>query len=192
MVKKEKGKTTTLEPFMEKTKLTLSVDREVVEKAKKIGINISKITEEVLKGFSFEVNSSLETNALLEKYKELFKVMLPLLKKFNTEVKIGSWIEYTPEPNYIEDIYLTSDGKIGPPDSSDVSIDKLNAEHVKDFDEPKKILMNFIDVLVRTNEKQKENLRELEISKRIIEVFTTKLSSQKEKKSSNVEHKKKV
>ena len=54
-----------------KEKLTLSVDKKVVKKAKEMGINISEITENVLKGFTFEPTSA-EKTTLVEKYKELF------------------------------------------------------------------------------------------------------------------------
>jgi len=38
---------------MPKEKLTLSVDGEVVQKAKGLGLNLSEITEVALRGFSF-------------------------------------------------------------------------------------------------------------------------------------------
>jgi len=43
---------------MPKEKLTLSVDKETVEKAKKLGINISEITEKVLRGFTFSAKEA--------------------------------------------------------------------------------------------------------------------------------------
>jgi len=73
-----------------KQKLTLSVDPDVVKKARRLGINISEITEGILRGFSFSP-SSIETAALYEKYQQLFQTMLPLMKKYEINVKVGEF-----------------------------------------------------------------------------------------------------
>jgi len=71
-----------------KQKLTLSVDADVVEKAKNLGWNISDITEKVLRGFAFEPKAT-EKEALYKKYEELFDVMRSLLQKYDTWVEIA-------------------------------------------------------------------------------------------------------
>ena len=53
----------------EKQKLTLSVDKEAVEKAKKLGINISEITERVLMGYT---SAEKPEGSLHEAYNQLF------------------------------------------------------------------------------------------------------------------------
>ena len=78
---------------MPKEKLTLSVDKEVVEKAKELGINISELTEKVLSGFTFEP-TEVEESQVRAKYMELFETMKPVLQKFKVHVKVAEMIEF--------------------------------------------------------------------------------------------------
>ncbi len=73
----------------EKKKLTLTVDSEIVKKARKDpDINISEITEKVLRAFT--ASSKTEDNEKrYDAYQELFDLMLPLLRKFKVMTKIA-------------------------------------------------------------------------------------------------------
>jgi hypothetical protein len=194
----------------EKQKLTLSVNKEAVERAKKLGLNISEITENILKTFTYEP-TSLEDSQILEKYKEIFGIMLPLLRKFNTSVKVGEDVIYekaaedTKGKSYplILDIELDPKGYLYYPDFADPDdpesgiichIKELNLEKLKKyeieyipFDPPQKILSNFVESLSIAAEEQKKRVTELEMVKRIIEAITLSFPS-KEKKGSRLEH----
>lgn len=156
----------------EKQKLTLSVEKELVEKAKKLGVNISEITEIVLKHVSeTETKDVVTKEEINAAYKKLFNAMLPAMKKFGASVEVGKfWLdEY-----HSLTVKLFSDGELWvadvgtSPKFEDVS-----------FDPPKKILSTFIDSLIAASERNKEKLKELEIFRRIIEALTETTASRR-------------
>ena len=155
-----------------KQKLTLSVDPDVVKKARGIGINISEITESILRGFSF-TPSGIETDTLYEKYDQLFRTMLPLLQKYGTNVKIGKTYSGELEENI--DIWLQSNGRFLLPDL-DIAFNEIKKLDIIDLYQPKTILTNFIEQISQSAENRKQQLIELEMARRIIEAIggTTK------------------
>lgn len=159
-----------------KEKLTLSVDKEIVKKAKEMGINISEITENVLKGFTFEPTST-EKSALIEKYKELFKAMLPPLKKLDTTTKVGTAFD-DKSLSEIGDIHLTPAGNIWVENIEvEIGLNEIGELHLKDLNEPQEILSDFIDSLSKAAERQKKKLKELEMAKKIIEAISSSVTS---------------
>src|ERR671931_580980 len=77
----------------EKQKLTLGVDKEVIERAKATGINISAITEELLKSVTYEPKDKGERDVMIA-YENLFKFMEPLVRKYDLEVEVGRYDIY--------------------------------------------------------------------------------------------------
>ena len=154
-----------------KQKLTLSIDPDVVTKARELGINISEITEGVLRGFSF-TPSGTETVALYEKYKQLFETMKPLLQKYGVAVEVGSIDMRDPKGTPTEpfEIFLTTDGNFWLPDVEKVFGD-IKEFSLSSFHKPKNILSNFIEALSRGAEDRKQQLTELEMARRIIEAI---------------------
>lgn len=156
---------------MPKEKLTLSVDEEVVKKAKKLGINISEITEKVLKGFTFAPTGA-EKSHIRAKYKELFDTMLPLLREYHTSVEVASQDVTTPEEqakgvHYDVPIDLFTTGELGVAELEEtIPFEEIS---LHEFYPPKKILSGFIDAITRGSERMKEHLKELEMAKRIVE-----------------------
>lgn len=165
---------------MVKEKLTLSVDREVVKKAKSLGINISHITEKVLKGYT---SAESPNGGLHDAYQQLCDSILPLLKEFGCSVKIAEGIdvgiaednegnEYEIERPFV--IFLESDGSfyIDEFDDRFEDIKKIDAQ---DFFEPKRILSNLVDALARSEEARKEKMREILMAKRIVDAMSKTL-----------------
>lgn len=157
----------------EKQKLTLSVEKELVEKAKKLGVNISEITEKVLKHISeTKIKDVVAKEELNEAYKKLFAAMLPALKKFNTPVVVGTIeVEMRHKEGNIElypdTVLLLNSGKLW--------MDELQATpnfEAVYFYPPKEILSTYIDCLIKASERNKETLKELEIFRRVIEALT--------------------
>lgn len=163
----------------EKQKLTLSVEKELVEKAKKLGVNISELTETVLRHVSeTEIKEVVTKDEINVAYKKIFDAMLPAMKKFDASVVIGDvplsskdgsysgslnvellangdlWIRDLEQTATIEDIYMAS---------------------------PKNILSTFIESLVKASERNKEELKELEIFRRVIEALTETTVSENSK-----------
>jgi hypothetical protein len=170
---------------MPKEKLTLSVDKEVVEKAKSLGINISEITEMVLKGYT---SAEKPAGNIHDAYKELFDSIQPMLKEFDCVVKVAeSWIEAEVAPGEMEQVgledesYLTGNGSFlieskFPEESYYIQdIKKIPAEQ---FLAPREILANLINELAKSQEKRKEKMDEILMAKRIIDAMSKSLLEQ--------------
>lgn len=155
-----------------KQKLTLSVSKEVVDKAKELGINISEITEEVLRRFAFAPKKA-EKEQVYMKYEELFRTMLPLLRKYDAFVKIGSTELLDSKGNFLQllDIFLNPDGTFQISDMESTFKD-IRGVHLYDLLPPQGILSNFIVALKETADRRKEQVKELEMARRIIEAIT--------------------
>jgi len=162
---------------MVKEKLTLSVDKEVVEKAKKLGINISDITEKVLKGYTSAQKPGKE-RSLSDGYQELFDSIIPLLKEFDVNVVVANGYVVEDEevgPQYPYSIYLESDGSFWQ-DIFESSFTDIKKIKLNEFLSPKKILANLVDALVRSKQTKEEKLKEILMAKRIIDAMTETLS----------------
>lgn len=169
-----------------KRKLTLSVDEEVIEKAKDLGINISDVTEGILRGFAFRPSES-DTDAVYKHYEELFKVMVPLLKQYGTGVDVG---EIPPDPEEASkyptppiDLYLSEDGKVWMSEVEDYVKD-IHDIKLWQLYEPKKILSNFVKSLSNAKERRKGQLEELEMATRVVLAMTESLKKPKVAKES--------
>jgi len=166
----------------EKQKLTLSVNKEVIEKAKQLGINISDITENILKGFTFEVQNVTQAE-IYKKYKELFNIMLPLMRKYNYQIIIAEENEYNDDNEmiYSETIFLEPSGAYYS-DLSEISFEDINKIPVDAFQSPITILSKYIEALIQAMEKQKERLKEIEMAKKIVEVLSQTILEKEVKK----------
>jgi hypothetical protein len=162
-------------PIGGKRKLTLTVDNEVVEKAKSIGLNLSEIAESVIRGFAFSPTEGGEA-VIYEKYKELFHTMRPLLQKYDVSaVEIGE--------QHVDDesgeVYITTPFYL---DRNGTLIDMGDNEYelkdipLSDLYSPKDILSNFINELSNAKQKWNDKVEELEMAKRIILAMTERLT----------------
>ena len=144
--------------------------KRLLKKAKKLGINISKITKKVLGGFTF-APKDVEESQLRAKYKELFDAMVPILQKYNTSVEVAS-IDLTQPEDQAKGNYNRTSIDLCPGGElwSDVFEEEFSVENIPlyAFYEPQLILSKFIDAISRGSERMKEQLRELEMTKRII------------------------
>jgi hypothetical protein len=158
-----------------KKNLMLTVDEDVIEKAKKLRLNISDITEKVLRGFAFAPDQ-LERETVYAKYEELLKVMEPLLKQYDVSVPVGEWIE-SPETFGWDNrfrIYWYWTGMFST-DAESLSYRNIREIELRDLYEPKKILANFITTISEARDKNEEKIKEIEMVKRVILAFTEDL-----------------
>jgi len=161
---------------MVKEKLTLSVDKDVIEKAKKIGINISDITEKVLRGYT---SAERPEGSLYDGYKQLFDSITPLLKEFGVDMKIAGTMEQLENDKgelsewYI-DIFLEPDGSFWN-DTFETSFQDIKKIDLRAFLSPEKILSNLVDVLAKSEEAKKEKISEILMAKRIIDAMAETL-----------------
>ena len=153
-----------------KQKLTLSVNSYVVKKARDMGINISEMTEEILRSFTFNP-STKEIDTLYEQYDELFKTMLPFLKKSETSVCIGSFeLNKHDERDPPESIYLNSNGTFSL-EPSKTEIKNVKDITISDFIDPKNILTIFLITLSRAARNRNKKSNEFEMARKIIEAI---------------------
>src|SRR6266487_1486320 len=94
-------------PESKKQKLTLSVNKAVVEKAHRIGLNLSEITENALRALT-DVPKESDLAAVSARYREVFSTMLPLLAKYGLSIQIGSveWKDNGGQPMGIGETYI--------------------------------------------------------------------------------------
>ena len=161
---------------MVKEKLTLSVDKKVIEKAKKLGINISEITEKVLKGYT---SAEKPNGSLYDGYKQLFDSINPLLREFGVDIKIAETIQTLRDDKGAvweqpDDIYLEPDGSFYSA-SFDAPFQDIKKINLSSFLSAEKILANLVDALAKSEEGRKEKLREILMAKRIIDAMTETL-----------------
>lgn len=171
---------------MVKEKLTLSVDREVVEKAKKLGINISEITEKVLRGYT---SAEKPKGNLHEAYQKLFNSIVPLLKEFDCGIKIAEGIDTVVSTDsegkdYENDIpiniFLEGDSSYYVAEF-DYSFKDIKMIPPRDFLLPEKILSNLVDALAKSQENRTEKMNEILMAKRIIDAMSESLLKKSEK-----------
>jgi hypothetical protein len=162
----------------EKQKLTLGIDKEVIERAKAAGINISAMTEELLKSVTYEPKGK-STDDVVKAYEELFDSMDLLVRKYELWVEVG--FASIGDPNYDDDletfkIYLRLDPQGYPflwrthPDDDGDGPTSV-AEDLPFLYKPKTILENLISALLGRVEENKQKIRELELAKRFVKVL---------------------
>jgi hypothetical protein len=178
-----------------KQKLTLALNGEVIEKAKAAGINISSVTEQILKTMTFEPKGNTKKD-LIKSYTMLFESIKPVLDRYDAEMVVGK------QPGGSEDRF-DEDGNKLPGSTIYVGFEiRLNSNYlfviVEAEDEivrtsiaaeihhlysPIKILENLILALIEAAQKNKEKFRELEFALRFIKA----LSNEEENKIDNSE-----
>jgi len=174
----------------EKRHLTLNVDSEIAQKAvDDPNINVSEITEKVLRAFTSS-SKTADKEKLYSGYQELFKLMLPLLKKFRVNVQVGTEEVWEEEPEELEPIY-DDEGEIvdydpGPPSdvfriylesNGTLSHDREGIKNIKDINinllyTPQQIVDGFLSSILRGVEYRKNQFKEIEMAKTIIDAIT--------------------
>jgi hypothetical protein len=165
----------------EKQKLTLGIEKEVIERAKAADINISAITEELLKSVTYEPNDKSEED-VVKAYEDLFKAMQPLIEKYVLQIEVGGNEFYGADADIDEKAFLNFSSYIEEEpvtlicpfymQEGQLTHETCYVKHrVRSLYEPKTILQNLILALVERAEKNKQKVRELKLAKRFVEVL---------------------
>lgn len=169
----------------EKKKLTLSINSEVIEKAKKLGLNLSEITEKALKISSLSSGDEIVTpDKLREVYIDILKEISFILKKWNIKLEIGSkddWLEFTHSSGKRNNEKVNTKYFLSPfvvREWCDLDLEEpykiWNFDDknlpVTSFYNPEKIIVNLVDMLYDKAKKNKEVLDKLQILKNILEL----------------------
>lgn len=169
----------------QKKKLTLSINAEVIEKAKQLGLNLSEITEKSLKISSLSSDDAIVTpDKLREIYIDVIKKIAHILAKWDTKLIIGSkndWAECTDssgKKSYesINFTYILTPYEVRRwcdliPEEPD-RIWRFDDETIpfNSFYNPEKIIINLVDKLYDAANKNKEVLDKLQVLKNILEL----------------------
>ena len=148
-----------------KQKLTLAIDREIIERARKAGINISAITEKVLDSITMDVKGATveDVNA---GYQKLFDVVKQVLKKYHTSINVGI-LQAEENGNIVGvDVRLTPTGLWA--DEFQLDLGEI-ADDIY-LDPPFVILQNLLKALISA-EKNMEDLKELNIALRFVKAL---------------------
>jgi Post-segregation antitoxin CcdA len=158
-----------------KQKLTLSIDKDIIERAKDAGINISAITEKVLGSLTMDRKGATHTD-VKKGYEELFLVIREALKKYNANVNVGVIQGEEPDDEgYMvgDDVILTPDGLYA------ISFSHrwrtVQPEEVEKHGEwlpPFEILEKFLKSLISAAEVNRKELKELNIALRFVKALS--------------------
>jgi post-segregation antitoxin (ccd killing protein) len=168
----------------QKQKLTLGLSRDVIERSKAAGINISSITEQLLKAITYEPSDGNTYDDVARAYAALFTTMSGILRKYRTFVEVSRF--YSPDTNSEHIIILDQYNKlqeIGHEYSrSDVTVE----EGVRYFHEPSRILGNLLLVLIREAEHNKKRITELKFALRFVKLLSEEDNDKENKKNVDV------
>lgn len=165
----------------EKKKLTLSINSDVIEKAKRLGLNLSEITEKALQISSLDGDQIVTPDKLREAYISILRLIIRILKKWDLRLlNIG---EFYQEEGRIHFWYQLTLDRVNLW-SEDLSVSPVPYEEepaktwhlddenlpISNFDDPEKIITNLINKLYDKANKNKETLNKLQILKNILEL----------------------
>lgn len=175
----------------EKKHLTLNIDSEIANKAvADPNIKVSEITEKFLQALT-TISKKENEEKIYDGYQKLFKIMLPLLQKFQVRTEIAAidnfrnpsddpeWSpDFDPDDNVINDepidveqfnIFLLPDGKLDYDGRAEIKIKDI---HINAFHRPQEIIDNFLDAIQEGVNYRKEQFTQIEMAKTIIDVIT--------------------
>lgn len=180
----------------EKTNLTLRISKEVIEKARELGLNLSSITESMLKTENLIQDKGIVTPIKMrEMYRKIFLILLEILREWDTYLKIGEEIEnivfkdgkgrrsiYPMEFSY----YLSSHGTIefcNNDDGEAINEWKFSENWpVNSLFDPDKLIESLINQLYSQAERNKEKLQKLSLLRNVLEKLKP---NKKEEESKN-------
>ena len=155
-----------------KQKLTLTINKDVIERAKKVGLNISELTERTLDVLTYDLkNTEPPTRVqIASAYSSLFNYTKSLLKKYNITIVVGSKDTHSPS-----DSLLLLDGEKGLLVVEKGDNEIRNPIHVSDavnfLFKPTVILENLLLEIIECEEKNEEKMTELQFAIRFLKAL---------------------
>ncbi len=182
----------------EKKNLTLSINKEVLEKARELGLNLSALTESILKTASLTEEKLVKTDDLRKIYRKIFQEIASIMQEWSQTyfLRIGGKVveeEFKDQKGklFLNDIYhvyyLDPNGKIEhyieEPFEQTIKIWNLKDEDwpIQYFYKSEKIISRLIEMLYKRAKQNKEQMEDLKILENVLK----KLRAKEEKKSEN-------
>jgi hypothetical protein len=154
----------------QKQKLTLGLSRDVIERSKAAGINISSITEQLLKAITYEPSDGNTYDDVARAYTALFSAMSDILHKYRTFVEVSRF--YSPDTNSEHIIILDQYDRLQEIGHEYSRLDVTVEEGVHYFHDPSRILENLLLVLIREAEHNKKRITELRFALRFVKLLS--------------------
>jgi hypothetical protein len=173
----------------EKQKLTLGIDRGIIDRAKAAGINISAITEHLLRSITYDPKGDT-TETVVKAYQALFDAMWPLLDKYDTTVEVGRDIDHNAvlkislEPDLSKSVFLIHIPLAG--EGRRPSLYPVHEELVSYLYEPNVILQNLILAVSEGAQKNREKVRELDFALRLVKALSDDRNNQEKDRNANI------
>lgn len=153
-----------------KQKLTLGISSEVIAKAKEAGINISELTEQVLKSVIYDQKGNTKGD-LTKAYESLFDLAKCAVEGYNTNFEVGVKDGSSILLDYNSGLIYRDQNKPDPAHSISVS------EAIPYLLPTKNILENLILATIEGKERNKERLKELQLALRFVRALFDEDSS---------------
>ena len=151
-----------------KQKLTLSISVNAIERAKAAGINISAITERLLRAVTYRPSNGNTHGDVAAAYDALFEAIIPILEEYGTTLEVGGIPEYDKSYRYrvilTEQKCFVEDEEKSYPASVDGILHYLY--------EPTKILQNLVSALIEAAERNREKIWELKMALRFVKALS--------------------
>jgi hypothetical protein len=159
----------------EKAKLTLGIDKEVIKKAKAAGINISSITEQLLKAMTFEPKNGVSYDDVIKSYESFLDAIKKILRKYDLSLTIGEKARLSDfDQQVVEDnINLDAGGGLYLWNDEIERAFKVSVNEVfNDLYPVNKILNDLITKLIEVTEDSKIKLQELNFALKLLNALS--------------------
>jgi hypothetical protein len=161
----------------EKGKLTLSLNKNVIQRAKAAGINISEITEKLLTA----VTSGNSYDDVVKAYIAFFESIKSILGKYNAEAPVlaygGGNIIVLNGDGFFKEIYDDPEEEYLP--VREPIQDVWQIIHL--LDNPIELLYKIIEVLIEAAERNKEQIAKLQFALKFIKALSEEEKGDKKK-----------
>jgi len=166
----------------DKTKLTLGIDKEVIKRAKSSGVNISQLTEHLLKVITIDPLVNTTIDEIIKSYEILFNEIRKILKKYNITVEIGMKNNDINDPNDIDHIYLTPYGISIDNYYHGYETDNISVSDVlNNLYSANKILENILLRIIRFNQDNTSRLQDFKFTLKLLQTLSNTESLPNEK-----------
>jgi Post-segregation antitoxin CcdA len=171
--------------FKGKRKLTLTVDADTVDRARKQDINISDLTERILQTVTVE-DGSLSPAEERKEYLRLLSAMDPVINAHHVKVPVGKG--YHRISDWADDeeteLFYVGGGQFEPRDPNALRLD-LSGDHSNDwswsleeiedkdtyirFESPMRIIGNFVEKVGESKRRREVEMHDLHVARSVLE-----------------------
>jgi hypothetical protein len=155
----------------EKTKLTLSLNKDVIQRAKVAGINISEITEKLLNAVTLTPSGN-SYDDVEEAYMAFYESVKNILRKYNAEITVLNY-------GRINSILLNGDGfykEIYDDPNEEYSPVRepiqITWQIIHLLDNPIELLDKIIEALIEAAERNKEKIAKLQFALKLVKALS--------------------